>query len=558
MTSWDRPNLPSVADILGLPQVLVGQPEMLAAASHLTNHVRWVHTHENPDIAPLLAGGELLLTTGIMLPENQQELEKYVESIVAAGASGLIVEAGRRFERLPSALVLAAERANLPLILLHERVPFVAITEAANGLIVSEQSGELKERQAIEETFDELAVEGASFDKVVREAANLLDCPVVLENLVHQIVAFEPSNIGELFIHWEPRSRRSGKMEQSPRVTLRDRWLSAPVGRRGEAWGRLVAVLDHDHALPREIAVVERAAVTLSMSAGRSASAGRERHAQDALLAMVTGDQQTMRHDIEARCRTLGLPVVHRVFAGAMIGIEWENDGGIDTRQTARAADFVDAIAEVTARKGIACIVGLLSPNLGGALLSMAPDEAVEPAIERFASAVHGAASQLDPAPQVVVGIGSVTEELVAIRGSLREAAAIVHVAGSLDDRRPWYRLHDLRLKGLVAVLRDDPRLQTFVEAELGKVIDHDQLHGTQLVRTLREFLISGGNKAVASRRLGISRPTLYERLLRIENILGVSIGNAESQLALHMAVLSLEALRSGKQGARSSTPNTL
>ena len=41
-----------------------------------------------------------------------------------------------------------------------------------------------------------------------------------------------------------------------------------------------------------------------------------------------------------------------------------------------------------------------------------------------------------------------------------------------------------------------------------------------------------------------LARPTFYERLRRIERILGTDLGSAESRTSLHVALLALEAAR--------------
>ena len=58
---------PTVADLLKLPELAAGRPRVVAGAKGLQRPVRWVHVAEVPDIAPLLRGGELILTTGIAL-----------------------------------------------------------------------------------------------------------------------------------------------------------------------------------------------------------------------------------------------------------------------------------------------------------------------------------------------------------------------------------------------------------------------------------------------------------------------------------------------------------
>ena len=107
---------------------------------------------------------------------------------------------------------------------------------------------------------------------------------------------------------------------------------------------------------------------------------------------------------------------------------------------------------------------------------------------------------------------------------------------------RPYYRLADLRLRGLLHLLGDDARMATFVDRELGPLIAHDLAHGTGLTKVLGAYLAEGGNKAAAAARAHLARPTLYERLAAIERILGVSLDSAESRTSLHVALLAVVA----------------
>jgi PucR family transcriptional regulator, purine catabolism regulatory protein len=112
--------------------------------------------------------------------------------------------------------------------------------------------------------------------------------------------------------------------------------------------------------------------------------------------------------------------------------------------------------------------------------------------------------------------------------------------------------LADLRLRGLLRLLRDDPRVQTFVERELGPLLaaepDSSQLDSSlpdsSLLGVLAAYLAAGGNKAAAAKSSHLARPTFYDRLRRIERILGTDLSSAESRTSLHVAVLALEASR--------------
>ena len=56
----------TVADVIGLPVVRAGQPEVLSAR-RWDDPVRWVHVGDVADLSAWLQGGELVLTTGAAL-----------------------------------------------------------------------------------------------------------------------------------------------------------------------------------------------------------------------------------------------------------------------------------------------------------------------------------------------------------------------------------------------------------------------------------------------------------------------------------------------------------
>src|SRR6201999_2188162 len=185
--------LPTLADVLALETVRRGWPEVLTGPDRLAVPVRWVHAIEQADAARLLHGGELVLSTGIALPDDPDLLASYVASLAAATVAGLAVELGRRYQRLPDALVSAAERYRVPLIVFRREVPFVEITETVHAMIIDAQLDELRRSERVHETFTELSVAGAPPEEIVRQAALLAGRPVILEDLSHRVLACSPA-----------------------------------------------------------------------------------------------------------------------------------------------------------------------------------------------------------------------------------------------------------------------------------------------------------------------------------------------------------------------------
>ncbi len=74
------------------------------------------------------------------------------------------------------------------------------------------------------------------------------------------------------------------------------------------------------------------------------------------------------------------------------------------------------------------------------------------------------------------------------------------------------------------------------------------------LLETLEAYLAAGGRKAEAARALHLERQSLYLRLHRIEEALGVSLDDEDVVLGLHLAVRA----RRFRRGAldRRASPN--
>ncbi|WP_314149825.1 PucR family transcriptional regulator ligand-binding domain-containing protein, partial [uncultured Leifsonia sp.] len=252
--------LPTVRDVLRMDAVAGALPEVVAGEDGLDARVRWVHVAEIVDAARLVAGGELLLATGVGWPSDDAALRALGRRLVEAGIAGLVLELSERMPSAPDALAAEFRAAGLPLAVLHREARFVAITEAVHARIIDEQMVALRARDELHALFTELSLRGSPADFIVAQAARVLGCPVVLEDTGHQVIAAENLGDGDAeLVDWEQRSRRAhrGAGEAG--------WAITPVEARGMRWGYLVALPGAAHPAGRST-VLEQAAVALALS----------------------------------------------------------------------------------------------------------------------------------------------------------------------------------------------------------------------------------------------------------------------------------------------------
>ncbi|GAA3810384.1 PucR family transcriptional regulator [Sphaerisporangium flaviroseum] len=531
--------LPTLSDVLALDAVRRGSPQVVAGADRLDTRVRWVHVGEVSDIAHLLRGGELILTTGVALPDEPDKLADYIADLASVGASGLIVELGRRFiKELPRAVVESAETHGLPLVTLARETPFVQITESVHARIIDIQLEELRASEQLHEVFTELSVEGASPAEVLSQVSRLSARPVLLENLAHQVLAceFAGRDTGMLLANWETRSRAVAPHERTA-YDPSSGWLVTMVGARGHDWGRLILICEATPG-PRDIVLAERAATTLAL--GRLLERHQESLERQAHGTIITGILTHAYSDPEeaaARARAVGVPLTGRKLISVVLRLTDSNETALNLQ--AQLGELAEATAAACRDARLPALVGALDQNRIGVLLPLPPRTLAEGALTALADRLRTAF-----AAPFVLAAGSVVDSIRDVRRSFLEAEQVAEAAARQPDRRPFYRLPDLRLRGLLHLLRDDARLQTFAERELGPLLAHDAHRGGDLTGILRTYLDAGRNKAVAAQRAHLSRPAFYDRLRRLERILDTDLDDVDSCLSLHVALLALESFR--------------
>lgn len=538
------PETLTVRAALQLPALRGGAPEVVAGQENLDRAIRWVHVVEVRDIASVLRGGELVLTEGRMFQGTDSSDRRLIVELSERGIAAMVLELGAHFRSVPRHLIDECEKRNLTLVALHLPVAFIDVTEAIHTQIVNQKITLLDHAQELQRQLTELVLEGGGIAEVLDALAAALGEPVLYERAGGGFVYRALNGLTERDVTagWELISRsvdgappfiekhltmdgaRDGRLvalglgiaggafDEAATVALEraaqvvsllvigNRRRDAVFASHGRHGGFLASLL----AGSTEPYAAEARAVAFGFTPPVMIPMGirRARHHRAVTVSSEDHQWRLVWRDVRSELQNIGIPALIDEATTAnptlvMIGVE-------DVANRSRIADRVAQVIQDTAKRHLA--------ESHAAVLS------VGPAVHTWQAAIDGLAVSVD-----------------ALDGALH------------SPPRDWHDATDLDLDRLIWSLRDNPDLERFARLRLERLVNYDAQRNTQLVKTLRVLLQQHGQKTETARALHLERQSLYNRMERIQSLLGVDLDNPDVRLGLHLALRVLSHIPTGQ-----------
>lgn len=471
--------------------------------------VRWAHSVELVDPTPWLEGGELVLTTGLRLPRSVAGLTAYVRRLADAGVAALGLGVGLEYAEAPRTMRTACAGAGLPLVVVPLPTPFLAINRAIADHDAEQQRGALLEAAAFQQQLTRAALDQGA-PGLVDALARRLEMPVAALDDVGSVVADRGARPALL----ERVRHEIGDEGASSARTLPSgkggalMLLRLGGGHRTRGW---LAVEATRPTTSQERLLVGQVASMLTLQLTRSADLSdlyTDLGSAAADLALEgAGPSPLGRFG-------LGGPEGVRVLAAGS-----RRERQVGPRELGEALEALRRPHICTSRDDLA--VALLPGDV--------TESALAPVTRAFVAGgrldvVLGLAGAM-PADRLGAGLAEATRAVGAALSTGRSLVAYgsLGLEALLDDAAVRSRVDDLAGSGLTRLL-DSPRAGD-----------------RELVRTLRVYLETNGSWETASRRLGIHRHTLRQRIGRVREEAGLDLDSAHTRAATLLVLLARE-----------------
>jgi PucR family transcriptional regulator, purine catabolism regulatory protein len=413
---------------------------------------------------------------------------------------------------------------------------------------------------AIHDRLGALVLHGASPDAVTEALADLMNRPVLLLDQLLRPVRSSQAGEDRPPSPWDPNEAyvarvlhtmagesRSLRLPPLPAWGVTHGCVLAPV-LSGEGTLGYLAILDSEGgpegaaAEEVDLLAVQHAASVCALALMRERIAAEvstelKDELLEGLLLGEVSDEQAARE----RVRRLGYDesLTYRALvlvsdrsdlrfpAGATPNTSWS---------AARRLRLMDSVAQLVRARSPQAIVTVR----GDELVVLVPETTAPDPADLGRTVVLYLAS-LYPDWPLTVGIGAPFQSPTGIGRSYAQARRATEVALRFGKRGEVVRFEDLGLYRLLFQVSDRAELRAFVDQVLGKLLDYDRKHHTDLVRTIGTYLRNNNSMLATSRELFVHVNTVAYRIQRIQAVTELDLTRTEDSLLARVALMILD-----------------
>jgi purine catabolism regulator len=489
----------SVRNLSELPYL---QAKVLAGEAGLDRRVTWAHVSDAMDPWNWLEPGDLVLTSGYIVPRDPEDQATFIEKMATAGLSGVVVSPeDERCPPLSDLMLETADRLAFPLVMGGFGVAFAQygrVVAAANERgenrslsqitrVHSEVMAGLLEQRAGTELLDGLS-------RVVRCGLHIVDP----ETWEPQIAGCEPLDHAWKTAYETELNKRSGKAPFVMHLMVGERTaLTMPIPTERSA---CVIAFPEDDPPPR-LAVLQQVAAACALEINRvDASVERDRRSGAGLLNdVLNGRLETSALDALLQAR------------------------GLEESLSAIAVDGRPAAIDRLARSWVIRDVPFLLGSIGKVNVGVIRTDDLEELTERT------------EVERWRVGVSDSFSGAVGINDAIRQAR------WALETVNPDGTALSLYGNGSPSFLpRTLAECEAAVDRILGPLVAWDREHDANLIETLQAYLECDRSPSQASKVLFVHAQTVNYRLARIQELTGRSMHSTGDVSELWFALRAL------------------
>ncbi|MFC3882823.1 PucR family transcriptional regulator [Bacillus songklensis] len=502
--------------------------EVAAGKEGLHKPVKWVHIVEVTQIKRLLKGNELILSTGVGWKENEQMFISFLEQLIECNAAGLCIEMGTYTSKIPSEVIAIADQHQFPIILFHQEVPFIEITQDVHSLLINQHYQMISDLENYSQQLQKMLLIIDHYHPILHFFYQYTDLQVIIklnEENIQFVPEINPVKRKEL-LNLISRENNDQKVmtKQIIQVLTRN-------------YAELFVVSPYGQLTEFDLLAVDRTATALAQHFLRDLYVEEKKRVDEAewmtkwLIGELTESELTSYLE-EANVKEQGCGAVVCVcrpnpqkrsvdftYLKMFLKTLFEQHG-FDLFVIERRGDF------------ILILINKRSVHTW--------KQRIEEGFVRFLNTDYCKRQNFFVH---LLGIGKLVTNVQEINRSYQTALETVKVQEKLESNTSIHFYDDLHMYRVLSLIQQPKDLREVMMEYLEPVIMYDQQYNGKLMETLKVYLECNGSKQETAKRLFVVRQTLYHRIEKLEKLLGTDFMEPKKRMAIEFMIMAYDYL---------------
>lgn len=484
--------------------------KVVAGQTGLNNKIKWIHILEVTDVKQLIRGNELILTTGVILKDNEQGFLNFVKQLSELHVAGLCIELGMYIQTIPESVIILADELDFPLIVFQEIVPFVGITQDLHTAIIHQQYDILRQLEDYSQKINNYVLKVNDKVKILQYMQKYLNVDIYFDVKKGTSLAIPDKKIENCKKYID---RLSSKHKAKIEVNLFD-----------QLYGTVYIYSEKREMTELDLLILDRTVVTLSQFILRDLyieekleSENRKffekwlegENSDDELLYFIEEIDQKLKHN--------GWMVMIHQLRRKNARKDLTNYK-INLRQALQKEGFYTFIVEQSQY-----LIFIVNDLAQGATYKERMNRVMNEVIQQNKQ-------------DMLIAVGKYVLHYNELKESYQTAQETLQIR--MKHMELSYFYDELVLYHMVKVLQNNSSLMQAAKEKIEKLSQYDSKHNANLIQTLDVYFQCNGLKKETAERLFIVRQTLYHRLEKVEQIIGNDFMKYENRLCLEIMLL--------------------
>ncbi|MFF7859493.1 MULTISPECIES: PucR family transcriptional regulator [Pseudomonas] len=439
--------------------------QVAAGMAGIGRTITWAHTVDLPDPWRWVSPGDLVMTTGVGLPQTSQEQVEWLEQLVQSNPGALVIAPRQDAPDLTQALLDAADRLHFPVLRASFQLEFVKLSHQVIESVLQAQRERFNASERLFQTYAEALRKQPEMAGRLSILANALGMSLTIEDAVSGLKIVEAQTLSPDDVDHIERIPIGGRA----RANL---IISSSARRSAD-----------DSILVRSLAGllgVELERLMIQRDLQREEGASLLRSLVDSTTEFALALPMLERHGLTGTLVSLA------VLPGPAGPWSIEDIHHCPALHALTPLLFVESGLLMALSRNQPSIFEALRTNLGAG---------------------------------TVIGVSGPISAATGLKESFRQSRLALTQAQEIEKEILAYGEAET---GLIMAPKSMPEARALVGRYLGPLIEHDRTQGAALLTTLITFLKNDGNWKATAFDLDIHRQTLVYRLKLVEQLTGL------------------------------------